>query len=168
MKKHLTETEVKDALKRMEIVIDTREQENQHILDYLDCHKIPSVTRKLNVGDYSAQLDGNTIEDEIVIERKGSLTELAGNVSNDRQRFEAEFLRAKANNIKVFLLIEDAEMKDITQGNYRSQLNSKAFEATIMSWSARYNITFLFIPKVDAGRVIYEFLYYKMREAISI
>ena len=167
MKKHYTDTELTNALKRMEIVVDTREQENKHILTYLEERGVSTITRRIRTGDYSAQLDGMTIEDEVVIERKGSLSELAGNVGTDRQRFEAEFLRAKAGNIKVLLLVEDAEWQDIAKGKYRSQVSPKAFEATLMSWSADYNITLIFTPKADSGRMIYEYLYYKMRKVLS-
>ena len=58
MKKHYTDTELTNALKRMEIVVDTREQENKHILTYLEERGVSTITRRIRTGDYSAQLDG--------------------------------------------------------------------------------------------------------------
>lgn len=168
MKKHLTVSEVESALKRMIVLIDTREQKNEHIIQYLDSKGIGFSIRRIRTGDYSAQLDDMTIEDEIVIERKGSLTELAGNVAGDRTRFEAELIRAKAVGVKVFLMVEDAEWSDISRHRYRTELSPKAFEATLMAWQARYNVTILFTPKEDAGRRLYEILWYWMRENITV
>jgi ERCC4-type nuclease len=167
MKRHLNDSEVTAALKRMQIICDTRERENKHILDYLESRGIALITRRIKTGDYSAQLDDLTIEDEVVIERKSGLDELANNVSNDRQRFEDEFLRAKANGVKIFLLVENAEWRDIADAKYRSKVNAHAFEATLCSWQVRFNITIMFTPRADAGRRLYEILWYFMRERIA-
>ena len=51
MKKHYTDTELTNALKRMEIVVDTREQENKHILTYLEERGVSTITRRIRTGD---------------------------------------------------------------------------------------------------------------------
>jgi ERCC4-type nuclease len=147
----------------MSIICDKREQENQHIIKYLDDHKINHTDRSLDTGDYSAMIDDCTLEHEVIVERKGSLSELAGNLTADRQRFEDEMIRAKANGIKVFLLIEDAEWADIINHNYRSKLLPKSFSASLLSWQVKYNITLLFCGKRDSGYVIHGILWYWAR-----
>ena len=67
-----------------------------------------------------------TLEHDVVIEKKNGLDEIAGNFTVDRQRFEDEFIRAKAEGLKVFLIIENASWSDILLHNYRSKLTPKA------------------------------------------
>ena len=94
-----TDKEIERLIKSIVILTDTREQKNQHILDWLDKKKIPHKTKALQNGDYSfyipATSDLNIDRDlyfdkEIMVERKGSLEELSGNFSQQRTRFEEE------------------------------------------------------------------------------
>jgi ERCC4-type nuclease len=167
MRKRYSDLEIKNALKSLQIVVDTREQVNDHIITYLDAHKLPHVCRKLDVGDYSATLGESTLEDDVVIERKASIDELCGNVTNDRDRFAREFTRAKAKNLKVFLIIEGATWRDLYMHNYRSKLEPKSLIATLLSWQVRYNITVIFCEKEHTASIIYNTLYYSVREALE-
>jgi ERCC4-type nuclease len=160
MRRYYTDKEVTERLKAMTVICDKREQENKHILDYFDAHKIPRLDRSLETGDYSAMLGDDTLETDVCVERKGSLDELAANLTADRQRFEDEMIRAKANGIKVFLLVEDAEWADIINHNYRSKLLPKSFSASLLSWQSKYNVTLLFCRKQDSGYVIHGILWY--------
>ena len=105
MRRHYTDSEIKKALSELTVIIDSREQVNMHLTSWLDSKGIKHTTRALETGDYSAMLDGETFEDEVVIERKANLDEIAGNFTTGRERFEREMIRAKANGIKVFLII---------------------------------------------------------------
>ena len=111
-------------------------------------------------------LDGKPVisSDEVVIERKANLDEIAGNFTADRRRFEAEFIRAKATGVKVFLLIENASWVDIFSGNYRSHIAPNALAAAILSWQAKYNITVMFSREKDSARLIAGILYYWLTE----
>ena len=166
MVKHWTETDLVAALSDLKIIADSREQVNNHITEYWDRKKVPYFTRKLNVGDYSAQLGDYTLEHDIAVERKHNLDEICGNLSQDRDRFEREFLRAKANGTKVFLLIEDAGWQDIYLHNYRSRLSPKSLMASLMSWQVRFNITVWFCEKENTARLIHQILYYAAREEL--
>jgi ERCC4-type nuclease len=167
MKRHYTKTEIDELLKQLTIVVDTREKVNEHILKYFDDKKIPYIKRSLQTGDYSAMIGDMTLEHEIVIERKASLDELAGNLTADRQRFEDEMIRAKAEGLKVYLLIESASLSDIFLHNYISKLEPKSLLASLLSWQVRYNITITFCKPSESGQIIYGILYYAAREALK-
>ena len=166
MVKHWTEAELTAKLRNLQIIADSREQVNNHLTDYWDKKKVPYFTRKLDIGDYSAQLGDMTLEKDIVIERKRNLDEICGNLSSDRDRFEREFLRAKAVGTKVFLIIEHATWTDIYLQNYRSQLSPKSLMASLMSWQVRFNITIIFCEPENTPRLIHQILYYAAREQL--
>ena len=166
MVKHWTETELTAKLKDLQIIADSREQVNNHLTDYWNKKKVPYFTRKLDIGDYSAQLGEMTLEKDVVIERKRNLDEICGNLTADRDRFEREFLRAKALGTKVFLIIENATWTDIYLQNYRSQLTPKSLMASLMSWQVRFNITVIFCEPENTPRLIHQILYYAAREQL--
>lgn len=164
------EEEVK-LLKSITIIVDTREQKHQHILSYFDKNNILYRSSRLDVGDYSFFVPKNEdlgiyrdlyFDTRFCIERKGSLNELSGNFSNDRDRFTNEFLRG--HNIKIGLLIEDSTLNDILDHNYRSKLNEKAFIASLLTFKNRYNVSVDFVAKEHAGLFIYQACYYYLRE----
>lgn len=167
MTKHYTDKEIDALLKRLTIICDTREQVNAHVTGYFDKNKIPYQSRKLNIGDYSATLENNTLEYDIVCEKKNGLDELCGNMTADRDRFEREFLRAKAFNTKVFLIIENASWSDILLHNYQSKMLPKSLIGTLLSWQIRFNITVLFCLPSETGKIIYGLLYYAAKEALK-
>ena len=160
MRHHYTDGEIKKALSELTIIIDSREQVNFHISSWLDGKGIQHITRALETGDYSAMLDGETFEDEIVIERKANIDEIAGNFTQGRERFEREMIRAKANGIKVFLIIENASWHDILLHNYHSQLKPQSLIASLLSWQVKYNITIMFCRQDETAQLLYATLYY--------
>jgi ERCC4-type nuclease len=167
MRRHYTEREINDTLKQITVICDTREQINGNITGYFDKKKIPHIARKLDTGDYSAMIGDMTLEHDVVVERKASLDELARNFTVDRQRFEDEFTRAKADGLKVFLLIENASWEKILLHDYRSKLAPKSLIASLLSWQVRFNITIIFCKPSETGQIIYGILYYSAREALK-
>lgn len=167
MKRHYTDPEIKELLKQLTVICDTREQANENITGYLDSKKIPHTSRKLDTGDYSAMIGDYTLEQDVVIEKKNGLDEIAGNFTVDRQRFEDEFTRAKAEGLKVFLLIENATWSDIFLHNYRSKLKPQSLIASLLSWQVRFNLTIIFCKPSETGQIIYGILYYAAREALK-
>lgn len=165
--RHYIDREINDLLKQLTIICDTREQVNENITGYLDSKKIPHITRKLDTGDYSAMIGDMTLEQTVVIEKKNSIDEIAGNFTVDRARFENEFLRAKADGIKVFLIIENCSWSDIFLHNYRSKLKPQSLIASLLSWQVRFNITVQFCKPSETGQIIYGILYYAAREALK-
>lgn len=161
-----TEKEIKELLNRITILVDTREQQNQHILEYFDSKKIPYESMKLGIADYSVKLPGcpelgivKDIHLPIVIERKNSVDELVQTIK-ERTRFENELIRSQ--KFRFLLMVEDSNgYENILRGNYRSKYEPKAFLATMKSFETRYGFSTIFIPKRSIGNFLYyEFYYY--------
>ena len=165
MIRHWTESELKEELKKLTIICDSREQDT-HCEEYFKRQKIPTIVRKLDTGDYSAQIGDMTLERDIAIERKRNLDELCGNMTSDRDRFEREFLRAKAHGLHLYLIVENATWTDIFLGNYRSKLSSKSLTGSILSWLARFDVTLIFCKPEETPKIIYGLLYYRAREIL--
>ena len=96
-----TDTEIKELLQTIVIIVDTREQANEHILNYFDSKNVQHISRKLEYGDYSAYLPRNEkygimrdIHFDMSIERKNSVDELASTIK-ERTRFENELIRSQ-------------------------------------------------------------------------
>lgn len=139
-------------VKSMVILIDTREQVNQHIVDYFDRKQIAYKKKALDYADYSFMIPANSdlgimrdtyFDHKIVVERKGSLEELSGNLTKDRDRLEKEL--ALAPQTKVILL-EGGGYGDIVNGNYQTQYNKKSYWASIHSFWHKYNCPIFFMP----------------------
>lgn len=160
-----TDAELANELKNLTIIVDSREQSTSP-QKYFESKGIPFVVRKLDSGDYSAMLNNMTLEHDVFIERKASLTELSGNMGINRERFVREFTRAKADKAKPFLLIENDTIDDVFLGNYRSKLPPKSLWGSICTWMTRYNTTVLFCKPENTGRIIYSILYYYSREKL--
>lgn len=169
-----TDSQKQKILKSIIFLVDTREKANSHITkDYFDKHKIPyKDDKKLPYGDYSFMIPKNeelgimtdiTFENEIAIERKGSLDELAGNFTKGRDRIEKEFAMSKA---KLYLVIE-GKYHDICTQNYRSKYDKRSFMATLHTFYERYNVPFVFVEKEDIGKFIYCTMYYYLRELLE-
>ena len=165
MVKHWTEGELKSELSKLTIICDTREQDH-HCEEYFKSKKIPTITRKLDTGDYSAQLGDMTLERSVAIERKHNLDELCGNLTADRDRFEREFIRAKAHGLHIFLIVENATWTDVFLGNYRSKLSAKSLTGSILSWLARFDVTLIFCKPEETPKLIYGILLYAAREEL--
>lgn len=166
MNRHWTDGELEAELKKLSFVIDRREQKNEWIEEYCDKHKIPVIHRKLDVGDYACQLGDITFENDFVVERKADLDEICGNLTADRDRFEREFLRAKAHGIKAYLLIENGSWQDIMIHNYHSKLSPKSLLASLLAWQTRFNVTIIFCPKDISAAIIHGIFHYAAREVL--
>ena len=173
MRFHFSDKEIKTLLGSMVVLVDTREQENAHILDYFDKKNVKYEKKALSEADYSCYLPKNEelgvnrhifFDNSVLVERKASLDELASNLTIGRTRFESELLRAKGANIA--LMIENASYGDLVRGNYRSKYEPKSFVATLATFSARYGLDVNFVEKELAGNWIYHRLYYAVREEL--
>ena len=94
VKYRFTDVEIKKLLtENLEIIVDTREQQNQHILNYFGKKKIKYEIKKLDAGDYSVKLTAcpemGLARDcyiPVTIEKKNSIGELAGSSSRRKVR----------------------------------------------------------------------------------
>ncbi|MCD2345791.1 ERCC4 domain-containing protein [Clostridium guangxiense] len=176
-----SESEIKKLLKEnFQIIIDTREQQNQHILDYFDRNKILHKTKKLDEGDYTAIITKcpergiyRDIYFPVAVERKNSVDELAGNLAeetdtHDDIRLIRELQRAKTKGIKMYLIIEDKNgMENIKKGNYRSLYRPKAFLGRLSSIQDLYLYDTIFTENKNTGFEIYRKLYYSVRNFLK-
>ena len=166
MIKHWSDKELADAMNDLTIICDTREKVNGHVTKYFQKQNVQYITRKLDTGDYSAQVGALSLEKDIVIERKHNLDEICGNFTAERERFEREFLRAKAYGVKVVLIIENATWGDIFVGNYRSKVSPKSLLGSLLSWMVRFNVTVTFCRPEETGKLIHGILYYAAKEML--
>ena len=163
--------EVKKALERITVLVDTREQPTSRFQRRMKEIGFPYIRRKLDFGDYTADTTiGNDIvslAETTVIERKMSLDELAMCFGRERGRFEREFLRAKSAGARIYLLVENASWENLLAGKYRSKLPPKAFAASLAAWTARYDLVPVFCKAEISGRVIALILRYELRNLLE-
>lgn len=159
MKYRYTEKECKQLLSNMVIQVDTREQVNQHILDFFIKNKIQYEEKALKTGDYSLYIKKcpelgimcDWWADDLTIEKKSGLDELSGNMKEER--FFNEIKRTVDMKHK-FLIIENGSWEDILAHNYRSQYNEKAFFSQMIKLQTKYNFKIIFTQ--NAGFMIYQ------------
>ena len=119
----------------MVYVIDRREQPTQALekrLEYLQ----PYERETLTAGDYTAKTllpDGTWFYVPVTIERKMSLSEIAGNFCRERERFRAEFNRARDAEIRLVILIEQSSWETAYAGAYRSQMKPQSLIASLLT-----------------------------------
>ena len=166
MKRYYTDKEYRQLIRNMLILVDTRDKSNQAILDEFDRQGIKYKKKALKTGDYSFAIEEcpelgfpyeTLFTDEIVIERKNSLDELAGNFANktDDERIFKEMNRM-INIERVYLLVENNKLDDIYMHNYHSEYNPDSFIRTLLTWQARNGMHIYFVDKENMARTIYE------------
>lgn len=154
-----SDKEIDDIVCSATIIVDSREKCSKHITDWFDKKGIKWCNDKLDWGDYTVRIESPaayrdfTLQDVCTIERKANLEELSGNMTHDRDRFNAEFLRSRG---AVYLLIENAEYQDIELGNYNTKFNKKSFRASLTAFEHRYNLHTVYMKDTNiSGYFIY-------------
>lgn len=166
MKRYYTDKEYRQLIKNMVILCDTKDKKSKHILDEFDKQKIEYKSKALKTGDYSFMVKAcpelgfqydTYFTDELCIERKNSLSELAGNLASktDDNRIFKE-LNRMINIERVYLIIEDDCLDDIYEHNYKSDYNPDSYIRTLLTWQARNNMHIYFVKKENMSRTIYE------------
>ena len=149
------------------IVHDTVEKSNQHVIEYFDKKNIRHKARKLKTGDYCFMIEkcpelGFPIDtyfsDELCIERKNGLDEIAGNIKSHDERFFKE-LNRMINIEYCYLLIEDCRLDDIIEHNYQSEYNELAYLRRLLGVQRVANFYMNFVKKENMGQMIYEICY---------
>ena len=141
------------------IICDTREKKNQHVLRYLDANEIPYRIEKLDVGDYM-----DDVNPRLTIDRKQNLDELCGNLcSPDKGRFWREVRRAKANHIKMIVLVEHGgmikRMGDVPKWRSRyTTVTGNRLYAEMCRCHIAYGVEFWFCDKRSTGKRIAQIL----------
>ena len=167
MKHYYTEKQLKELVSHMVILHTGNEQKNQHILDYFDKKKIKHKEKALKTGDYSFMIEAcpelgfirdTYFTDELCIERKNSVSELAINIKEKNERFLKE-LNRMINIKNCYLLIENDSIDDIIEHNYESKYNELAFLRQFLGMQKRSDLYIHFVDKEHMGFMIYEICY---------
>lgn len=137
------------------ILCDTREQKNEHVLEFFELEGVPYRIQKLDTGDYMIEgADGRTID------RKRNLGELCSNLfTRDSGRFWREIRRAKDTGIQMIVLIEHGgKIKSLADvKKWRSpytRVTGHALYNEICRVSIAYGVEFRFCTKKETGKKI--------------
>lgn len=171
----MSKEERKEFLKKVTVLIDTREQKNEHIVSELQRFGIMFENRKLDYGDYSFIADGRDFSRSCVIERKATINELYGNITSDRERIEKELDTISKNAIQCTLLLEGSKgwkhlkefeiSKDGAECQGRKVRNiGETVYSTLQAWRCgnryRFDVEFMPDEKESAGKMLEIFYYY--------
>ena len=162
----MNQIEVRDAVKTLILLIDTREQDTAKLRSRIEQAGLPYRRQKIDAGDYGAAVtvNGEELILPVAVERKMSLDELANCFCGGRARFIREFERAEVAGTKMYLLVEGASWEKAYAGQYRSRMSPASMVASLLTWSARYNCRIIFCKAETTGKIIAEIL---QREAIE-
>lgn len=147
------------------IQIDTREHAHaiRRILKTFDETGVEYFFSKLYVGDYQ-RLDNGLL----VVDRKQNLAEIAGNLTQQHERFRSELERAKKAKIRVVVLCEHggqirsledvAEWKNPRLRESPQAITGERMAKVMRTMSERYGVEWQFCDKRQTGRRIIEIL----------
>jgi len=142
------------------IIVDTREKGHKKILEYFDKNNIDYIVSKLDYGDYKLYKNNN-----VVIDRKDSLLELAGNLchTSEHERIKREIARAKEDGCKDFIfLIAESKIKSVEDIKNWSSPHTKVKGETLFkimcTMKKKYGIRFIIVPRAKMGEKIIEIL----------
>ncbi len=176
---YYTESEARQILRSLVYLIDTREQANGHITEYWDKKKLSYKERALPCGDYSVMIPRNENlgivkdvylnldkDNGILVERKNSLEELAGNLGKNRDRFENELEKMKG--AEKHLVIESGSWVDVHNGRYNSLVTATSYKGSLLAFMSRYNLHVHFVDRATSPALIVEILRNKVKQILNI
>ena len=162
-------------MKAVTILVDTREQVNEHITQAFQQMGVMIENKKLDYGDYSFMVGDKDFSRSCVIERKADIDELYGNVTADRERIEKELDTISRNAVQCVLLLENcggwAYLKNFALTDEQMQKQGRKVKnigatvyAALQSWRCgnRYDFQVEFIPtrNLTAAKILEIFYYY--------
>ena len=167
----MTVPEVEEALQTMVILVDSREQETVRAKTRYAQFGCPYERTTIKTGDYSAKFllpsgEWFSLDDMVSVERKMNTDEICLCFGAERKRFIKEFERAKENNVRMWLMIENSSFKKMYGGQYRSQYKPKSLIASLLAWQARYNCRIVMCDEAVSGRLIRDIRFYEGREIL--
>lgn len=162
MKQYYTPTQYKSLLKQVCILGTTNEKVNGHITDYFAKKGIKYAGKALKTGDYCFRLEADEslgiptdsyFTDELFIERKNSLGELAASINNEA--FHYELKRARNIEHKYLLVEQQSGWNGIITHDYPNKYGEKSFWSTMHTFETEYGLKIKFLPKELMGLEIY-------------
>ena len=144
----------------MIIEMDTRNQVDNYVTDYLDKQNIKWIRNKLYSGDVKLLNDT-----KVIIDLKKDINEIASNLcrTTEHERLKREVQRAKDIGCERFIFM--VKVKDITcvdeiinwKSKY-SKVKPETLIKIIKTFSERYGVEFMFYKKNEIAPKIVELL----------
>jgi len=162
IKQRYTPTEYKQLLSHVKIICTTNEQVNDHIKTWFDKKKVLHDDIALKTGDYCFAINpcpelGFPVEtrftDELFIERKNSLTELAGSIKSEA--FHYELKRARLIKHKYLIVEQPNGWQGLLLHDYINQYEPKSFWQALHTMEVEYDLKIKFVSKESMGLEIY-------------
>lgn len=203
MRYKFTDKEINELLSKMVILVDSREQANSHITDWFDKSKKKYTVQKLDYGDYGCYLplgsfEGQTRDiyftDELVIERKFCIDELAMNLKDNKtnineikkeiidlfgEKYLAKVLKTDYNRMKqeltsinkygieFYIFMEGKDFdEDIRKGNFRSRYDPSTLYKRFKALEREFKTIIRPTSKEFMGSEIYNTLRYGVRNIL--
>jgi len=151
----------------MVIQIDSREKGNKAIVDYFNGIDQKYIVSKMYTGDYQ---DVNSVK--VLIDKKDSLVELAGNLCRtlEHNRIKREIAKACDIGCERFVfLIADNKIEDVSQvsnwkiptkkdGSLYTKVRPEILQKIMETMQEKYGVEFIFCKKKEMGKMIVEIL----------
>lgn len=144
----------------MIIYADTRQKDGKHTKKHEQIEKLGYTLehKALSIGDY--MIEG---KDNISIDTKQNLNEIASNVFDESGRFMREVRKAYQNKVKLIVLIEQGgkikSIEDVPQWNSKhSKITGRGLSNRLFRIHVAYGTEFLFCDKRVTGKRIVELL----------
>lgn len=144
----------------MIIYADTRQKDGKHTKKHEQIEKLGYTLehKALSIGDY--MIEGR---DNISIDTKQNLDEIASNVFDESGRFMREVRKAYQNKVKLIVLIEQGgkikSIEDVPQWNSKhSKITGRGLSNRLFRIHVAYGTEFLFCDKRVTGKRIVELL----------
>ena len=144
-------TEKKNS--KIVLLVDSREPAG--LYTFKKTKDVFIVRDNLDCGDFSVFPYGS---DNFFIERK-TLADLAGSFTSGRERFAAEWKRAKPEASKTLLV--EGDFISIILNDYRSNFTPASFLGSLFSWSIKYKFNIIFVKNSSEGQIV---VYWLCRE----
>lgn len=199
-----SDDEIKGILNKMVVIFDTREQANDHIVDWFIKNKHPYKEEMIPYGDYSCYLPVGSFEgqlrdiyftDEIVLERKFCIDELAMNfkdhkininevtqeiidllgekylkkvLKTDYNRLKSELAHLNKYDIQFFILMEDKNYdENIRLGRFRAKYDKETLYKRTKALEREFRTMIRPTDKSVMGSEIYNTLKYEVRNILK-
>lgn len=151
----------------MVIQIDSREKGNKAILDYFNSVGQKYIVSKMYAGDYQ---DVNSVK--VLIDKKDSLVELAGNLCRtlEHERLKREIAKACDIGCERFIfLIADKSITSVEEvngwkvpkkkdGSLYTKVRPEILEKIMKTMMEKYGVEFMFCKKAEMGKEIVRLL----------
>ena len=141
------------------IEMDTRNQKDNYVTNYLDKHDIKWIRNKLYAGDVKLLNDT-----KVIIDLKANIEEIAHNLCNtqEHERIKRELERAKEIGCQDFVFLIKSNIKSaddlINWTSTKTRVKGSVLIKVMSTMKERYGCRFIFTTRANAPKKILELL----------